>query len=270
MGVDWDAFITIYSENTDDLKCILQNFPTYFKENIVREDNEGRVYVSKHCIEIHFSEHTTGLSTNRLNGLYDIFFDILFDFRECFIKAGWWADSGTMKEFVGWNENSFPKTHFITYETVDDQFYPHFQSMGRDLHYYIKKKNEEYTYKFDLTIESFQEFDSELLDNLFIAFKAKDITYCKGCSNWLDIHFTTDILLFDHLYKVLQEYKGSYIKVDWNTRDGTESGLWVGRNENQNITVQSIRYPTNPNLYTTWGKDKRILVNEHIVKLYKQ
>lgn len=272
MGVDWQAFVKIYSENSDDLLKILQNFPKYFVENIINEENEGRVHLSKKCITVDYSTHTCGLSTDR-NGLIglNILYDILYDFPSCFIEGHYWADSGTMKLFVGWNQDgSWARTKVLSYQTVDDQFYPHHQYAGRVIVTRSKPKQEDYTYENNLTFESHSAFTRDTIDTLLNSLQMKEITFYEGCPNWIDVHFTSDTQVFNGLYKLLEEFQNSYVKLDWHHRDGTETGLWAGNNSQGDITSQSIRYPTNPKYYTTWGKGKQILLNEHIVKLYKQ
>jgi hypothetical protein len=272
MGVDWDAYVAIYSEHSGDLLKILQNFPKYFPENITNEDNEGRVHLSKRCITIQYSIHTCGLSTDRngiigLNNLYDI----LYDFPSSFIEGHYWADSGTIKLFVGWNQDgSCARTKVLSYETVDDQFYPHYQRAGRDIVPHSKPKQKDYKYENSLCFESHTSFTQDTIDTLLDSLQMKEITYYKGCSNWVDVHFTSDTQVFNGLYKLLEDFEDCYVRLDWHRLDGTETGLWAGNNSQGDITAQSIRYPTNPNLYTLWNKGKKILLNEHIAKLYKQ
>lgn len=269
MGIDWQVFVNIYSDNESDLQKIVENFSKYFKENILIEENEGRVYKTKKCISIEYSVHTVGLSTERLElYLYELS-RIVSDYPSCFLKAGWWADSGTMKSYICWNEDCYVKDKFLSYETIDDQFYPHYQRDGRPMMLFRKNsiQKEEQKYKVNLCFESHTPIHRERIESVLKWF---DVSYCKGCSNWIRVHFISKNLHFLRFYSLLQEYKDSYITIDWHLVDGTQSGEWIGHNNENNLTVQSIHYPTNPNLYNgTWNSGEKVCINEQITKSYE-
>jgi hypothetical protein len=266
MGIDWQAFIQIYSDNETDLEIILQTISKYIKEDIT-EENEGYGYRTNKCITICYNPHTVGLSTERLDlHLYELS-RIIVDYPSCFMEASWWADSGTIKKYVCWNENGFAKNKFISYETVDDQFYPNYQRKGESR--VVKKKDEviKDIYIIRLCFESHTEFDIESMESLLESF---GVAHYKGCSNWIHANYSSNTLEFLIFYTLLQDFEDSYLKIDWHLADGTQTGKWVGYNSNNDITVQSIQYPTNPRLYKEWNSGDRISITEQIKQVYNK
>lgn len=267
MGIDWQAFIKIYSDKETDLETILQKISKYFEKDTFTEENEGRVYRTSNCITFSYSPHTVGLSTKRLDlQLYELS-KIVSDYPSCFIEGSWWADSGTMKRYVCWFEDDWgAQSKFISYETIDDQFYPHYGRYGRPIVLKKKEKKEKDIYQVSLCFESHTPFERESMQSLL---ESLGVAYYKGCSNWIHANYTSSSLDFLVFYRVLQDYEDSYVKVDWHLLDGTHTGEWAGHNSKNDITVQSIHYPTNPKLYKEWNSGDRVCINEQIKKAYE-
>jgi hypothetical protein len=275
MGIDWQGFIKIYSDNDSHLQNIIKNVKKYISERQISIENEGYVYKTDNCITFSFSEHTVGLWTGRIDdglNLYELS-KLVKDYPSCFIKALWYADSGTLKRYYCWSDpDKWDKTSsvFISYETIDDDFYRYNDYYGKRKTYY-PKINKDFILDTDFTIhfqlQSHGVIETESIVNQLTE-KCIGLIRSDYCNNWIDCEFVSDTLDDNLFYKIIQTCKDhSYIEVEWHTNDGLKSGLWVA-SKIRGLTIKSIEIPINPNYYTSWDKGQKINITDEVRKYY--
>ena len=246
MGIDWTAFIRIYSSNESDVDKLYDNFSKYCKQAFQKD--EGWVQRTPNTIRYSFSPHTVGLSASRIMGtdFMDLYLldCIVRDFPSCYVKGFWYADSGYTHEYIAYWDSAEKCVinKYLGYECVDEDFYRH-------IPYRIHvnpcfKPNKTALYEVDFRIESYH--GSLNIEEIRKCFPLEKIKQHGFHSDYIHVFYSTNKIDFELFYSILRKTSCSYLKVDWERIDKTLAGIWVGHNKNGDITHHSISFLPEP------------------------